>query len=148
MAIQMRRGQFVDFDPTQLLPGEFAVSQDNSRVFLCTRAGVVIELGTLEQAIQFLEEMRVYHDEALTYAGLSQSYAIGTNGSIRPDDNTDNSKYYYLGAKDIKQYIDDIVDGDVPAFTIDFTTGHIMYDKTIHYVYISQTTGHLMWTLA
>lgn len=148
MAIQMRRGQYIDFDPTQLLPGEFAVSQDNSKVFLCVRAGVVIELGTLQQALEWLIEMRTYHDEALTYAGLSQSYAVGTNGQVRADDATDNSKYYYLGAKDIKDYIDNIVESDVPAFTIDFETGHIMYDKTVHHIYISETTGHLMWELA
>lgn len=148
MAIQMRRGQFIDFDPTQLLPGEFAVSQDNSRVFLCVRAGVVIEFGTIEQAAQWLAEMQEFYDATHTYAGLSKSYAVGTNSEIRPGDETDNSRYYYLGSKDIKDYIDNIVDGDVPAFTIDMETGHIMYDKTIHYVYINQLTGHLMWTLA
>ena len=39
MAIQMRRGQSVDFDPTKMLTGEWAVSIDNESqkqmVYMC-----------------------------------------------------------------------------------------------------------------
>lgn len=52
MAIQVRRGQKADFDPTKMLPGEWAVSIDsdtnNQIVWMCFRAGVVKRVGTYE----------------------------------------------------------------------------------------------------
>lgn len=52
MAIQMRRGKKADFDPTKMLPGEWAVSIDsdtnNQIVWMCFRAGVVKRMGTYE----------------------------------------------------------------------------------------------------
>lgn len=52
MAIQVRRGQKADFDPTKMLPGEWAVSIDsdtnNQIVWMCFRAGVVKRMGTYE----------------------------------------------------------------------------------------------------
>lgn len=52
MAIQMRRGQSVDFDPSKMLPGEWAVSTDNESqkqmVYMCFAPGVVKRMATLE----------------------------------------------------------------------------------------------------
>lgn len=52
MAIRMRRGKKADFDPTKMLPGEWAVSIDsdtnNQIVWMCFRAGVVKRMGTYE----------------------------------------------------------------------------------------------------
>lgn len=52
MAIQVRRGKKADFDPTKMLPGEWAVSIDsdtnNQIVWMCFRAGVVKRMGTYE----------------------------------------------------------------------------------------------------
>ena len=52
MAIQMRRGQSVDFDPSKMLPGEWAVSIDNEpqkqMVYMCFAPGVVKRMATLE----------------------------------------------------------------------------------------------------
>lgn len=52
MAIQVRRGQKADFDPTKMLPGEWAVSIDsdtnNQIVWMCFSAGIVKRMGTLE----------------------------------------------------------------------------------------------------
>lgn len=54
MAIQMRRGNLVDFDPTKQLSGEFGVSIDNSagnqKVFMAFGNGNVKELMTVEDA--------------------------------------------------------------------------------------------------
>lgn len=54
--------------------------------------------------------------DAETYAGLSQSYAVGTNGEVRENDNADNSKYYYEQTKQISQSFS----GVVPMGTITF----------------------------
>jgi|GEM_PF-1549365 len=52
MAIQMRRGLRQDFDPTQMVAGEWAVSVDSSTsnqiVWMCFGAGVVKRMGTYE----------------------------------------------------------------------------------------------------
>ena len=52
MAIQMRRGLRQDFDPTQMVAGEWAVSVDSSTsnriVWMCFGAGAVKRMGTYE----------------------------------------------------------------------------------------------------
>ncbi len=52
MAIQMRRGLKKDFDPSKMLPGEWAVSIDSSTsnqiVWMCFAAGVCKRMGTYE----------------------------------------------------------------------------------------------------
>ena len=52
MAIQMRKGLKADFDPTKMLPGEWAVSIDsdtsNQIVWMCFAAGGVKRMGTYE----------------------------------------------------------------------------------------------------
>lgn len=59
MAIQMRKGSKDDFDPTKMLPGEWAVSIDSDTskqmVWMCFRAGVVKHMGTYED---FKEQIR------------------------------------------------------------------------------------------
>ena len=59
MAIQMRKGSKDDFDPTKMLPGEWAVSIDSDTskqmVWMCFRAGVVKRMGTYED---FKEQIR------------------------------------------------------------------------------------------
>ena len=52
MAIQMRRGQKADFDPTKMLPGEWAVSIDSDTtkqwVWMCFAPGVVKRMAAFE----------------------------------------------------------------------------------------------------
>lgn len=60
MAIQMRRGQRKDFQPTKLLPGEWAVSidaaTDNQIVWMCFAPGVTKRMGTYEDFRKQIEE--------------------------------------------------------------------------------------------
>ena len=60
MAIQMRRGQRKDFQPTKLLPGEWAVSidaaTDNQIVWMCFAPGVTKRMGTYEDFKKQIEE--------------------------------------------------------------------------------------------
>ncbi len=61
MAIQMRRGLRADFDPTQLVAGEWAVSVDSSTqnqiVWMCFGAGVVKRMGTYEDFQAMIAEI-------------------------------------------------------------------------------------------
>ena len=60
MAIQMRRGNKADFDPSKMLPGEWAVAIDNETqnqiVWMCFRAGVVKRMGTYEDFKEQIKE--------------------------------------------------------------------------------------------
>lgn len=41
--------------------------------------------------------------EASDFADMSRSYSVGTNNTVRENDNIDNAKYYYLQAKSISE---------------------------------------------
>lgn len=82
--IQMRRGLAVDFNPNKMVPGEWAVSQDDEKLYMCFTAGRVIEIGTTSSIIHYIED--------------AEAWAVGTR-SGEPVDDTDptyhnNSKYY------------------------------------------------------
>lgn len=74
MAIQMRRGNLADFDPTKQLPGEFAVTLDtdsnlNKRVYIAFAAGTVKQLMTVEDATaQMIEATDAATAEAEAWA--------------------------------------------------------------------------------
>ncbi len=61
MAIQMRRGPKAKFDPTKLLPGEWAVAidgdTDNQVVWMCFAPGVVKRMGTYEDFESMINEI-------------------------------------------------------------------------------------------
>lgn len=84
MAIQMRRGNSVDFDPSKMVPGEWAVSMDNEKLYICYSQGRVVEIGTIGAILQYIYD--------------SEAWAVGTKNGV-PVSNTDeqyenNSKYY------------------------------------------------------
>ena len=63
MAIQSRRGDFNDFDPSKLLPGEWAVvlkgdpkAPDGRTVYKCFAAGVVKRMATYEDMKDNIKE--------------------------------------------------------------------------------------------
>lgn len=71
MAIRMRRGQKADFDPTKMLPGEWAVAidsnTDNQIVWMCFAAGVVKRMGTYEDFKAMIREAtKDIRDEYIT----------------------------------------------------------------------------------
>lgn len=87
MAILMRRGLHKDFDPTQMLPGEWAVAidADSSKqvVWMCFAPGQVKRMGTLEdfdsdiQALfkKYLDEIENDVAKSKNHANESEEYA-------------------------------------------------------------------------
>ena len=55
MAIQNRRGNFVDFDPYKMLSGEFAYTLDTEELYYCISPGNVKRCATKEDVIEILE---------------------------------------------------------------------------------------------
>lgn len=64
MAIQHRRGQFPQFDPTRLLPGEWAIvlsgdpsTSDGRAAYICFAAGSVKRVATYEDLCRMIEDI-------------------------------------------------------------------------------------------
>lgn len=61
MAIRMRRGLMDDFDPSKMLPGEWAISIDSDTskqiVWMCFQNGIVKRMGTYEDFHDQIFEM-------------------------------------------------------------------------------------------
>lgn len=136
MAIQVRRGNEVDFDLSKMLPGEWAVSLDTRYVRMCFSPGIVLRMATYEAFEADMAEIQSIMAEARTieeavariqteindtavvvedYAILSKSYAVGGTGT-RENEEVDNAKYYYEQSKHISQG----GNGLVPLGTIAF----------------------------
>lgn len=62
MAIQNRRGNFVDFDPYKMLAGEFAYSLDTEELYYCVSPGIVKRCATKEDVIEILETSQEAYD--------------------------------------------------------------------------------------
>lgn len=143
MAIQVRRGNEVDFDATKMLPGEWAVSLDTKYVRMCFAPGVCLRMATyegfeedmakieailkecqdIEEAITKIQaqinsvaiEVEEFATSAEENALKSQSYAVGGTGT-RENENIDNAKYYYNQVKQVSQSIN----GIIPMGTVTF----------------------------
>ena len=91
MAIQVRRGNYADFDPSKMVAGEFAVCLDNGYVYITLSPNNVVRLGTAETIEEALDMAEAYMEDA-------EAFAKGTRGGV-PVSSTDpayhnNSKYY------------------------------------------------------
>lgn len=173
MAIQMRRGQSADFVPEKLVPGEWAVSQDNSKIYMCVRPGVVVEIGS-SASFEVLVQ-------------IAEAWAVGTKNG-EPVDIADiqynnNSKYYAEqasfdkqdtelfknqaedSAKDAKNSelqsedycnrsetawnnVDNAMKLITPSMSVDFNTGILSYDGSFFDFILDRTNGHLKWGVA
>ena len=85
-----------------------ATSANNSATIATTKAG---EAGVSATNAASSES------NALTYSKASQSYAVGT-GNYRPDESSDNAKYYYEQAKAISESLGGTL---IPMGTITFS---------------------------
>lgn len=112
--IQMRRGAEEHFDPDQMTAGEWAVSMDSKKVWMCFAPGTVRRMATYEafeedmqeiqqilatcqdiqEAVEAFEQLAGQHkDQAESYSKTSKSWAVGGTGA-RAGEDTDNSRYY------------------------------------------------------
>lgn len=103
--IQMRRGAEENFDPDQMTAGEWAVSTDSKKVWMCFVPGLVLRMATYEAFEKDMEEIRAILVEAQDiqlaiqkWFELAESYAHGGTGA-REGEETDNAKYYSEQAK-------------------------------------------------
>lgn len=89
MALQNRRGIFEKFDPTRLLPGEYAivlsgdtVAKDGKAVYICFAAGDVKRLATYEDMHDYLLDNTadtLEYIETTATEDVRETYTILTN---------------------------------------------------------------------
>ena len=112
--IQMRRGEEDKFDPDQMTAGEWAVSTNSKKVWMCFAPGIVRRMATYEAFEQDMKEIQLilatcqdiqeaverfkqlaeqHASQAEEWSVTSKSWAIGGTGT-REGEDTDNSKYY------------------------------------------------------
>lgn len=117
--IQMRRGAEENFDPDQMTAGEWAVSTDSKKVWMCFMPGLVLRMATYEAfekdmeiikeillecqdiklAVEAFVEIAEQHAlQAETWSTMSKSWAVGGTGA-REGEDSDNAKYYSEQAK-------------------------------------------------
>lgn len=153
--IQMRRGLAIDFNPAKLVPGEWAVSQNNQKLYMCFSQGAVIEVGTVTSMIAYVRD--------------AEAWAVGTRDGepVSDEDPTyeNNSKYYaeVSGelAEDVEEWHGDVGEwhGDVeewydyvheaeethdPNFAINWTTGELLYSGG-YFTFWIDNDGFIHW---
>lgn len=62
MAIQNRRGNFADFDPFKMLPGEFGYILDTEELYYCVAPGNIRRVATKEDIVQILDTNQEAYD--------------------------------------------------------------------------------------
>lgn len=162
MAIQERRGNFVDLDTSKLVQGEPFVTLD--QVDGDYYAGIaigpsnVIRFATWDNLVDIRTDCEQYRDEAEASKDAaadsesnSEAWAVGERGGT-PVPSTDvtyenNSKYYAEQSGDYWDKVHDAVDLVTPTVTIDFTTGQLMYSGSQLLFWIDPTTGFLNWSV-
>lgn len=109
MAIQMRRGNYDDFDPLKMRVGEWAVSIDSDSnkqiVWMCFAPGVVKRMGTVEDFN--VEIQRLIHDQM---ESINTSVSNANQSETNAKNSEDNAKLYSENAKqseeNAKRYMD------------------------------------------
>lgn len=154
--IQMRRGAEENFDPDQMTAGEWAVSTDSKKVWMCFRPGFVLRMATYEA---FEEDMKIIQQilkecqdvkvavEAFVklaerHSKESQSWSVGGTGT-REGEDADNSKYYSEQSKKWSDAAENALDVSRPDFTVNLETGHLLYSGGRFDFEVEN--GHLLW---
>ena len=162
MAIQERRGNYVDLDTSRLVQGEPFVTLD--KVDGDYYAGIaiapnnVIRFATWDNLVDIRTDCENARDaaqtsetNAATSESNSEAWAVGQRGGTDVP-NTDptyenNSKYYAEQSGEYWGYIDAAFLHIIPSVSIDYTTGQLMYSGSQLMFWIDQSTGFLMWNV-
>ena len=163
MAIQERRGNYADLDPSKLVAGEPFICLD--KVGGEYYAGIAIgpnqfmRLGDYNEVLDVRTDCEQYRNDAqasatsaATSESNSEAWAVGERGGtpVPSSDVTyeNNSKYYAEQAGDYWQYVHDSIELVTPTVNINFVTGELEVSGSSWYFAINQATGQLEWAVS
>lgn len=143
MAIQMRRGMKVDFDPDKMLAGEWAVSIDpqteNQWVWMCFAPGFVKRMGTWED---LRADIQPFVDAAAGSAVEAKSSEDKAKESeTRAKESELRAKESEINSHSSYELIQDALEEDIPEFIIE--NGHLKYQGGRFNWKVEN--GHLLW---
>ena len=170
MAIQERRGNHADFDPSKLVAGEPFICLDkvDGQYFagIAVAPNQFMRLGDYDEVLDVRTDCEQYRDEAHTSATNaaisetnsenssldSEAWAVGQrDGTDVPSTDPtyeNNSKYYSEQSGTYWGYVHDAIDFVVPTITMNWTTGQLEADGTSWWFGLNQTTGQLEWAVS
>ena len=139
MAIQERRGNFADLDPSKLVAGEPFICLDkvNGEYY----AGIAIapnqfmRLGDYDEVLDVRTDCEQYRDEA---EDSKDAAAISETNAATSET---NSEQYW-------NYIHDAIGLVVPEVNINFVTGQLEVSGSSWWFGINQTTGNLEFAVS
>lgn len=170
MAIQHRRGNYADLDPSKLVQGEPFITLDDAPdghpyVGIAQAPNQIIRLASYDELTDIKQDCEDARDDAEDARDEAQTaeanaeasaldaeaWAVGERGGVPVTSGDDtfenNSKYYAEMAGDYWDAIDDAVDLVTPTVTINFTTGELEFSGSQWVFFIDNTTGNLMWNI-
>lgn len=141
--IQMRKGAEQNFDPSQMTAGEWAVSTDSKKVWMCFSPGIVRRMATYEAFEQDMREIQLilatcqniqaaverfmqlaqqHSTQAEEWSVTSKSWAVGGTGT-RQGENTNNSQFWSNQSKAEADRAKEEADRAAAITGIDIMTG-------------------------
>lgn len=111
MAIQVRRGNEVDFDPNKMLPGEWAVSLDTKYVRMCFSPGVCLRMATYEGFEADMAQIQQILSEVRTAEAAIKKIQSEVNAQAEiVDENTDLCEEYARRAENAADKAEAVTD--------------------------------------
>ena len=140
MAIQVRRGNLADLDPSKLVQGEPFVTLDkdsNNEYYIgvAIAPNNVVRLATQNELIDIRTDCETYRDEA--HDSEVNAAASESNAAT-----SETNAATYWG------YVHDAINLVVPSVNINFITGELEVSGSSWYFSINQTTGNLEWAVS
>lgn len=121
--------------------------------------GTVYESDCLKMPVELAVSSAKEAKETVRYADTSKSYAVGDTGT-RDGEDEDNARYYNQSAQNARvaalQYMqatesfrNEVMQHSMyTVFSLDFNTGHLMYESQVYEFSIDYETGNLIWITA
>lgn len=135
MAIQVRRGNYEDFDPFKMKAGEWACVLNNARAYLCFAPGNTKRIATYEdfEADMILVEQSVKDASSAADNARASAKSAGTDADV---------------AQECRNYVEGAVNAIPPLMSIDFETGELLADGGLLLLEINDITGNLEYNMA
>ena len=146
MAIQERRGNYADFDPSKLVAGEPFICLDkvNGEYYagIAVAPNQFMRLGDYNEILDVRTDCEQYAQDA---EASKDAAAISEQNAATSESNAATSE---TNAATYWGYVHDAIDLVVPTVTVNFVTGQLEVAGSSWWFGINQTTGNLEYAVS